>query len=170
MVKSRLVLRSYFSLRITGLNVKQLLMVEAKSSTSQASCKAGQAGGRKAGGSGPSSHTALLSRIDFQALRTDSALCRGATPRYWHANVASPSWAAREETERSPPRSFRKASALGSQTHGSLKKFIGANSDHSQTMSCGESQQFFGAKVWRSFHICTPSLWCEHFAMCNAWI
>lgn len=73
MVESGLVLRSYFSLGITGLNVKQLLMAEAESSTSQASCKTGQAGGRKAGGSSSSGHTALPSRVDFQALRTDSA-------------------------------------------------------------------------------------------------
>lgn len=96
-------------------------------------------------------------------------LCCGTTPRYWHANVASPSGAAWEDTERSPPRSFRKTSALGSQPPGSLKNSSApTDSDHSQAMSRTESQQlrvqFEGAFTSAVFP------WCEHFAMCNAWI
>lgn len=45
-------------------------------------------------------------------------LCSATTTRYRHANVASPSWATRDESERRQSRSGEGTAVLGSRLHG----------------------------------------------------
>lgn len=65
MVKHWFILRPHFSLRITGLNVKQLLMAQPESSTSQASCKTGK---QEEAEQRSSSHMVVRCRIESKLL------------------------------------------------------------------------------------------------------
>lgn len=79
-----------FTLRTSSVNVKQMLMVEPKSNTSQAAYETGKQGEAELQSS---NRTVVSYKIESKLLsRSFSVQC--TTPLYWHANAGSASWTA----------------------------------------------------------------------------